>query len=354
MEMKKLDKRRIFILDILRIICAALVFMSHTIGMYGCTYGQKADLFIMSIRGAVMTCFFMLSGFSIRLSTENITFETWRELKGFYLKRGLAILPVYYVFHIIWCCFFEDNIRLSLILTPIELLGLQSAFNSLFGILHNGGTWFISCILFAYFMYPLIHKILIHISTKAKIILIILGAFGLQYANFVVAELGLDSFYSNPIFRTGEFLIGAVLCDLLIKMSGREIRNFVLGDCILIAGILVKELLAGGGIYSRIIRMELAVIGGCILIFVAAYLIRYKRFENSRVLKYCSRITFEIYLTQMYAWKISDYLLVEAGTNLQKIVVSFIVTVVLAMILDRICVIIRKYLENKIVKSYMY
>ena len=95
-------------------------------------------------------------------------------------------------------------------------------------------------------------------------------------------------------------------------------------------------------------------IGGCILIFVAAYLIRYKRFENSRVLKYCSRITFEIYLTQMYAWKISDYLLVGAGTNLQKIVVSFIVTVVLAMILDRICVIIRKYLENKIVKSYMY
>ena len=76
MEMKKLAKRRIFIFDILRIICAALVFMSHTIGMYGCTYGQKADLLIMSRRGAGMTCFCMLSGLFLRLSTESSPFET--------------------------------------------------------------------------------------------------------------------------------------------------------------------------------------------------------------------------------------------------------------------------------------
>ena len=67
-----------------------------------------------------------------------------------------------------------EDIKLSLLLTPVEIFGVQSVFNSLFGILHNGGTWFISCILFAYFVYPLNHKLLINLSIKLKTILLIM------------------------------------------------------------------------------------------------------------------------------------------------------------------------------------
>ena len=345
-EVGTLDKRRIFLFDILRIIFAVLVFMSHTIGMYGCTYGQKADIFIMAVRGTVMTGFFMLSGFAVRFSCRNYTFESWKEVKRFYLRRGLAILPAYYTFHIVWCCFFEEDIKLSLLLTPVEIFGVQSVFNSLFGILHNGGTWFISCILFAYFVYPLNHKILINLSIKLKTILLIITVLGLQYVNFVVAQLNLGGFYSDPIFRTGEFLTGVLLCDLFVNMDKKVLKRFILGDACCLFALILWLKIRRGGTYLDILKIELVVIEFLIIIFAVAYQTRSKFFECNCVLKYFSKVTFEIYLVQMYAWKISDLLLGETGTNLQKIIISSIVTGVLAVALERLCVVIKKVIEN--------
>ena len=95
-----------------------------------------------------------------------------------------------------------------------------------------------------------------------------------------------------------------------------------------------------------IVKIELAVIEFLIIIFAVAYQTRSKFFECNCVLKYFSKVTFEIYLVQMYAWKISDLLLGETGTNLQKIIISSIVTVVLAVALERLCVVIKKVIEN--------
>ena len=58
-------KHRLFLLDIIRIICALLIYGRHSITMYGCTYGHLLDSVICSLTGSVMTCFFVLSGFAL-------------------------------------------------------------------------------------------------------------------------------------------------------------------------------------------------------------------------------------------------------------------------------------------------
>ncbi len=48
-----LKKHRLFIIDIVRIICALLIYMKHSITMYGCSYGYILDIIIKKMTGPV-------------------------------------------------------------------------------------------------------------------------------------------------------------------------------------------------------------------------------------------------------------------------------------------------------------
>ena len=65
------NRRRIFGLDVLRIICALLIYGRHSITMFGCTYGTVWDQKIIDTTAFVMTCFFILSGFSLYYVNRN-------------------------------------------------------------------------------------------------------------------------------------------------------------------------------------------------------------------------------------------------------------------------------------------
>ena len=121
------NRRRIFGLDVLRIICALLIYGRHSITMFGCTYGTVWDQKIIDTTAFVMTCF--LFG---------------REGHGlicFYIKRMLSILPAYYLIHVVWLVFHKELWADWIFLTPTELTGMQAAYQSLFGMLHNGGDF---------------------------------------------------------------------------------------------------------------------------------------------------------------------------------------------------------------------
>lgn len=146
-------------LDIVRVFCVIIVCAFHTSIHLECQYGIFQS-FIWN--GAVlMTTFFMLSGFTLSLVYRNMT---RKEIPHYYLKRAISILPMYYICILIHSIVFiiyamntgavQDKIQQVLVLAPIELLGLQSFFTSLFPYNHNGGTWFISCLLFCYILFP--------------------------------------------------------------------------------------------------------------------------------------------------------------------------------------------------------
>jgi peptidoglycan/LPS O-acetylase OafA/YrhL len=79
-------KRRLFIIDILRVLCAFQIYAYHSTTMYGCDYGYAINTLLSYLTSPVMTCFFVLSGFSIHYQhrNEEITAE-WIRV---YLKKG--------------------------------------------------------------------------------------------------------------------------------------------------------------------------------------------------------------------------------------------------------------------------
>lgn len=123
----------------------------------------------------------------------------------------IRILPAYYFVNLVAAFIGYYDVKEVLILQPIELLGIQTWFETLFGIFHNGATWFVSCILFCYFIYPLANQLLSTSSKKKTIILLSVLLFIDAYSVLVRSTFSLASVYSSPLFRMVEFLAGTCL-----------------------------------------------------------------------------------------------------------------------------------------------
>lgn len=148
-------------LDVLRILSAFMVCMFHTTIHLGCNYGILQG---MSRSGAVfMTAFFMLSGFALFINYSGKDFSDFSQKKYFWKKRILKIYPMYIIVSSVYVflhLLFGASLYKSIIAIPVEILGIQSVFSSLFSFSHNGGTWFISCILICYLFYPFVQGII--------------------------------------------------------------------------------------------------------------------------------------------------------------------------------------------------
>ena len=183
-------KRRYVGLDLFRIVAIAATCAFHTVIHLGADYGVLQPLVQM---GAVfMTAFFMISGYSLFVNYASKNLAEFQNMKPFWRKRFIGIVPLYYVASLLFILFCHvwytvlgngtysvmDELRLA----PIEILGLQSVFHSLFSLSHNGGTWFVSCILLCYLVYPLLQEVARQISTKARLVLLCLFAGILLYA----------------------------------------------------------------------------------------------------------------------------------------------------------------------------
>ena len=89
--------------------------------------------------GAIfMTAFFMISGFSLFYTYDQTQIITLKELRKFYLKRIVGILPLYYIVGtLVIVLFGKGSLCDNLLLFPIEFLGIQSVYTSLFSFLHK-------------------------------------------------------------------------------------------------------------------------------------------------------------------------------------------------------------------------
>ena len=148
----------------------------------------------------------------------------------FYKKRYITILPIYYLVGTLYIIFFgggTESLLENVILMPIEILGLQSVFTSIFSVSHNGGTWFVSCILLCYLIYPFAQEIIKQISLKSKIKMLLLSVLVLLWSPFIVWKFQTGAIYSNPFFRILEFIIGILLCSMKDEISRLSIARFL-------------------------------------------------------------------------------------------------------------------------------
>lgn len=217
---------RLIGIDIFRVTAVLFVFLFHSNMHYDCYYGPINKLVIM---GAIfMTGFFILSGYALFYTYSNKDLRKFDNIKDFIIKRFIGIIPLYYSMAIIITAIYnKETLLQGILLFPVELLGIQTLFYGLFGYSHNGGTWFVSCILICYVFFPYIQEIVKQASVKHKVIIIAFSSVVLLWSPIVEGYFNLGSIYSNPAFRLLEFTIGIVICSLKNDLESCEKLKFL-------------------------------------------------------------------------------------------------------------------------------
>lgn len=311
------------------------MFHSH-IHVLKCDYGILNGFVRM---GAIaMTGFFLLSGYAISLSSGRKDMTNIKEIKRFYTKRLISILPLYYAWALI---VIVTNviakgipvIREELLLMPVETLGIQSIFSTLFPYSHNGGSWFISCILICYFLYPLLHQLTKQINDQRRLILVLCLSAILLYSPFIQSYFHLQSIYSNPFFRLLEFSIGVMICQMNMKEDAnckiiqilRKPAICILSVIALLVGVSVAFYI---GIPADFMLYNWIALPCFISLLVSLGYIKFQGIRDSKTIKYLSALSFSIFLSQIIAvWHVVKFAMDYVGcdSNWVKILVSTII-----------------------------
>ena len=336
--MDRIEKRRIG-WDILRIVFAGIVFAFHANIHLHLTFGLLTDY--VSVGAFCMTGFFMLSGAVLYLKYGEKTLDK-SEILEFYQKRLKGILPLYFV---VMFLFYLDNPFTGddALLLPIEILGLQSLFPGSFSIGHNSGTWFVSCLLVCYFIFPLINEIIIGMRTRTMIILgVCLGVFDI-YAQLITGNYGFGELYSAPFLRCIQFVIGCIVCSV-IRRKTTKLHNstIIIGliCCTVMSGALITWMVQDnsfqGIAYLQKLAMYDIVVVPCFIITI--YLAGQLTVDKSivgRVLGNLSGLSYAFFLAQFFVWDRAQeiFLRYKITQNKIKVVIAFLLCIVITALL---------------------
>ena len=283
-----------------------------------------------------MTGFFMLSGFAISYVYSDESLITIDNLKKFYLRRAINIFPVYWLYISYRTFVFEDALVNKIMTLPIEALGLQSIWHglSLYG--HNDGTWFISCILFCYALFPFAKEILWQISFRSKIIVFIVFSIISVYTPFLCKVTRFDfiySIYSDCIFRFLEFSLGCILFSVMTdnRFKKCDLLNtwyaFLIELGILIAGVSIGVML-GIGTEDYILYSVIGIPLFTSMLFTLSGV----EVNNSivrHIIIYFRNISYEFYLMQYFAFLLAPKILdaLNIYSNMNRIIVSILLCI---------------------------
>lgn len=304
-ENNTITKQRIITLDILRIICALFIFMRHAHNSGGFSFGSSLNLLANDTTPMIMTLFFVLSGLSLALSNKNQNcILSMNNIKTFYLKRIISNIPVYYLIHILYyvCNYNTISFKQYLFYTPIELFGLQSIFSHVIGVFHNGGTWFISCLIFCYIAYPLIHNFVMRMKSIIKtIVLLIFLTFLLIYLPLYNNFTESLSLYTNSFIRLFEFATGVVLARIVFDekiIKTIDNRKNILSIVILLAILVILILSFLNG--SMFVKNNYIFFVIAIIFFSS--IIRIDFGKMSKIITYASSLTYSFFVFQLIIW----------------------------------------------------
>ena len=235
-QMASSDTEEILPLTGLRFVAALYVFIFH-IQLRWPLAPESAFLTNLLGQGAIgMSLFFILSGFVLakRYHSSKDSF------KDYIVNRFARIYPVYVVVALLTVPWMGvdfsaesaygsvRHVLTAAMLVLAELLVIQAWFPQLFHMWNNGGSWSISVEVFCYLLLPFILAKVVVLG-DAGLRRLALGAYALALLpGMVLILLGGDYlvFYSLPIYRLPEFIMG--ICTLEILRRGMLSRRLAL------------------------------------------------------------------------------------------------------------------------------
>ncbi len=335
---------------------AILIYMFHSWMHFGCDYSVLTDF--VSAGAVAMTGFFLLSGYSLRLVYGNQDIMEKNNLCTFYIKRTLNILPLYYAIAIMYILLIKStNMADIIVLFPIEVLGLQSTFSSLFHISHNSGTWFISCLILAYFFYPYLQNITQQLNKTMKIITLCILIFIDLWSSVISSRFNICSTYDNPFYRMVEFTIGLLLADINISYDNVLLRllrskiTLIISIIFLFLGIsLLKKYM----LWQDYMIYNYVALPCFIIMLLSLGTLKSSIKYRNNIVSYFANISYAFFLVQFFAWKVGKWTLffLKADSNWLRIVVTFLYCFVAAIVMyELIQKPISKYIKHTLVIS---
>ena len=322
---------------------------------FGCSYSYLNDF--VSVGALAMTGFFLLSGYALRLMYGNQDLMEKHNLGKFYIKRILSIIPLYYVIAILFILFYgKESFVENVLLFPIEALGLQSTFTSLFNVTHNGGTWFISCIILAYLVYPFLQTVCKQLKAKHKVLLLLLLMFLDVWGAVISHKFHTAEIYDNPFYRIVEFTCGLLVADINLEYEGKILK--VLRSRIMLISALIV-LIAGVSMMRHNLHYEdymlyNVIILPCFAIMLFALgTLKMPLLGNTKIIGYFGKISYAFFLVQIFAWNVSKLMVDAIGYNHNwiRIVVSFTFCLVTSiMVYELVQKPIARFVNNKTLK----
>lgn len=259
-------------------------------------------------------------------------------------------MPVYWVSAIIYVVFFgKESIAQNLLLLPIEIMGLQSLFSSLFSVSHNGGTWFISCLLLCYLLCPFVMHIINGISNRSKMLLLVSFILILILSPWIVYMFNTNEIYSNPLIRLMEFCIGILLASWR-PVFNSERYKWLHSWILILAGYIFIFIAVRLLLQWNVPTITYIAYSSLLLPLFMLQIISHTTYgKKNAVLQYAADISYVFFLAQLFVFKMTISMLGEIVSAEVKFVVSFLLNVILAILLHEI---IEKRISRKLI-SYL-
>ncbi len=156
-----MNKKRVILLDILRLVAIGMVVIGHLGQKLGNEWGRFfgwPDFYYVSIGGAGVTIFLILSGMALELSYGNKKID----LKKYILGRLRRIYPVYWLSLglAILIGLFDNSIKLNFKMILWNATGLQVYSGHKWEGFINPVSWFIGLIVALYFIFPFLSSLM--------------------------------------------------------------------------------------------------------------------------------------------------------------------------------------------------
>lgn len=329
---------RVIGLDYLRIGLALIIFCFHSRVHLGCNYGILNDFF--DTADLAMTGFFMLSGYSLQLVYGKREMTDFKSLKDFYLKRLLSIYPLYLVVGLLAVIMMVStgyqSVKDNIVLLPVELLGIQSFFDgSLFQYSHNSGTWFISCLLICYSLFPFVKELVNSVGNRGQIFCAITLPLLLAYVHYLPDSFECGNLYTNSYIRLLEFVLGAIFACLNNDDNYRPKWLTVLRSKPVLILSTVSLLVGISLCIHYNVHGELVILICLPLLFISLGCIKASSKRDYRVLLYLSGLTYAFFLSQFFVWNPFKFFQLHygvVGDNI-RIPVCFAVCLIMSIVL---------------------
>lgn len=342
--MKVEKTKRLYSLDIFRIISAFFVFLFHAKIHINVDFGIFNNFIEMS--NIFMVAFFMLSGFSLYYSnyakSNQFIGGGYKCMVNFIKKRFLNIFPLYIIVYFLFLIFWGDNISIiqNIAILPVEITMLQSVYDGSFSVLNNGGTWFVSCIFLCYILFPFFFQFIFNMPKKIVLILCFFLYTISSYSFINVWLFKFSDIYQNPFFRIIEFFIGMLIAQLYF--TDKEKKNSRKYSLVMIVVIMVFVIVITVGVSFRIQMVQAY---NFIAIPVFAVILYFSsRIENKFEIKYFKKVilflssnTYAFFLAQFFTWRSLIWLLSEKSIfenieNVMKFFIAFLLCCCITLI----------------------